>query len=237
MTAQQVDDRVRRFLGPDSTDSPVSPPDLYQIMNECYLEYVARFTSAWRLSAVVNSGSTVFTIGSTDVGQWLDCETLEVWDGSTVDPDTGINVYLPLKRRSEGQILSATRGVGAVGRPQNYSLSLQSRSQAASTSVFRARVYPIPDQLYYYRGRIRLWPIELIEIGNLLESMDDLQAEQVAIWTAMRIGRLRSYPEDLVKRLAGLLPARIAAELDIHDYRDWPYSDPRHIGEAEREVA
>lgn len=237
MTTQQIEDRIRYFLGADTTDPGVSQSDLYAILNDCYFEYWARYTRAWSVTASVSSGLSHFLMGSGDTAQWADCEGLEAWDGSTTDPDTLLAVYRPLKRFTEGQILSSIRSVGKTGPPENYSLSLKSRSLSASTSVFNVRVYPIPDGLYHYRARVRFWPSDLEQVGDVPEHMDEVQDEQLVLWTAYRIGVMRGYPERVLKRIAALLPPRLAAEMDLQDDRDWPLGPSRGIGQLDREVA
>lgn len=235
MTLTQVETKVLQFLGADATDPPIAQSDLWAMINEAYLEYVARFTAVWSLSNTVTSSAVAgqFVFPATGNGQIIDWETLEVWDGTSLDPDTGIAIYRPLKRRMPGQIAHMRRSIGANGDPELYSAELLSERPDVSPprSQYQVSVYPIPTTNRTYRARIRTWPTtELTAGANSLQFMDDPQAEQLVLWVAARIAWLLGYPEHLLTKLAGLLPARVAAEFDLQESVQWPISDSRLVG-------
>ena len=233
-TLAQVETKVLNFLAAEAAVEPViAQADTWAMTNECYLEYIARFTNAWITSATGAGATPSVLMGSTTDGQWIDCENAEVWDGATLDPDTGLAVYTPLKRRTEGQILYVTRTEGATGRPRLYSLALRNRSLTVTRSQFILRVYPIPNATFTYRCRIRAMPTaELVAGGDVLAQIDDEQAEQIAAWTAARMATtLGGYSNDHVQKIADLLPPQLRAELDLIDSLAWPWSEPRRVGE------
>lgn len=238
MTLTQAETAVLRYLGSDATDPPITQAELWAMINEAYYEYVARFTSVWKTEAMVNSSSPSgrFFYPPAGGGQWIDIETMEVWDNLTYDPDTGLEVWVPLKRRTVGQVAYMRRSIGANAFPQIYALEMVSESMTALRTNYRVSIYPIPLTVHSYRGRIRVFPTaDLVAGGDVLQYMDDPQGEQLAIWVAGRLAELLGYPEDQVKRLAGLLPPRIAAEFDMMDALAWPISESRHVGHVVEE--
>lgn len=240
MTLGDVETRVLNFLGSDTVERPTeTQAERYAMINEAYVGYIAMNTSAWITSqtATPAAGSASFVMGNSLDGQWIECETLEVWDNVTLDPDTGLAVYRPLKHRNEGEILFLTRSQGAVGPPRLYSLALRNRSLSATRSQFTVRVYPTPDLAtsYTYRARIRAWPTtQLTVAGDILQQMDDEQAEMLAVQVAARIASVEGYQSEHIQAMIERLPDHIRAEFDINDILNWPFSEPRRIGEFPR---
>lgn len=232
MTLANVETRVLNFLGADTADTPWTQAQTYLMINEAYHEYIARFTNAWILGATVSNSAASFVMGVTADGQWIECETLEVWDGLTTDPSTGLAVYKPLKHRNEGEVLFMARSEGASGPPEIYSLALRNRSISATRSQFTVRVYPIPNATFTYRPRVRTWPTaDLVAGDNILQQMDDEQGEQLAAIVAARMGLVMKYPPETVKKMLDRLPNQVKAEWDISNTLNWPFSVPRKVGE------
>lgn len=236
MTFDDVRNRFAKFmLTDDTTDPPISTTDRDSLINEAYLEYLARFTNVFRGGNLVDYGYTnpitwqqplvSALIGIAADGQWIECETVEY----TVDT---LN-YTPLKRVDFFTILQLVSTEGATApAPELYGISLKDRNLITGRSRFLITTYPSHFNINgKIRARIRSWPADLANGADVLLA-DGIQGDYIARIAAMRAGLTLGYGIQWLRNLAAPLPRELQKRLDLDRYDAWSQSEqPRQVGE------
>lgn len=224
MTFAALRTRFAQFLrSADATDPVISTTDRDTVLNEAFHFYWALYGSSFFYTADRSGSGNTIAFGVAGDNQWIELEQFERKVGTE---------YMPLKRQTIGQVLALARGEGATGAPEIYGPSLRSRTLSTTTSQFVIAVYPIPDQSYTYRARIRTWQSDLVNAGEVISSLSDPQADYIARLAAFGAGALLGYGDAWAASVLAPLPDAVRREFALDDYNRWPISTPRRIGET-----
>ena len=215
--------RFAQFLrSADTTDPPISTTDRDTALNEAFHFYWAMYGIGFFYTADKTSAVSTLVMGVAADNQWIEMEQFERKSGTD---------YIPLKRQTIGQVLALARGEGATGAPEVYGASLRSRTLLTATSLLMFAVYPVPDQSYTYRARIRSFQADLVNAGDIVSSLTDVQVDYIARLAAANVGEVLGYGENWAAAVRAPFEDAVNRELAVDDYNRWPISPPRRIGE------
>ena len=219
--------RFAQFLRSGDTTDPVISTTLRDIMlNEAWRHYEALYGVGFTYSAEIAKSSNVFTVPIGALQVLLEVEMLEIKSLDFI-PSFG-----PMSRQTYGQVLSLSRGEGAVGTPSIYATALFSRIMSANSTSVRFAVYPIPDQSYDFRVRYRtLYPVDLSAAGDVISGLTDVQADYIARMAAANAGEILGYGREWVAAIMAPVHDATTHDVKMDDYNRWPQAVPRRLSD------